>query len=77
MVNIHKIIDDIRNMDKQIRDLEAEKSQLEFFIAVVAKKLDKDITFEYKELLKADYSKVRLIPDESNSSKVTVKYIES
>lgn len=72
-----EIIVYIDGMEKEIRDLRGENAQLKAFLAVIAKKLDKEVIFDYTDIFSVDYKNVQLrYVDKDSNRKVSVEYIE-
>lgn len=71
------IIDRLKETERELDDLRVDKAQAEYFLAFImshVKELEVDMTDFFKA--KADYKKVKLLPNEENSSKVKVFYDE-
>lgn len=76
--SINKVIDDIKVLEEEIRELKREKTQAEAFCATVIKKYGEQVDIEISllEIYKSDFKKVKLFPTTDSKINVKVKYIE-
>jgi predicted transcriptional regulator len=75
-MEIRDMIDELKEIEQEIRDLKRENAQLESFCAVIVKNSKEEIKFNYKDLFKSDYKKVRLFTIDEDKGEALVKYIE-
>ncbi|KON87411.1 hypothetical protein AF332_11620 [Sporosarcina globispora] len=76
--SINKVIDEVRILEEEIRELKRDKTQAEAFCATVIKKYGEkvDIEINLLEIFKSDFEKVKLYPTVESKLNVKVKYIE-
>lgn len=72
-LDTEKIIEEIRRMEKQNRDLKHEKAQAEAFLALVLKKSG-PVEIAYSELFKVDAKKVKVVVDDKDETKAKMYY---